>query len=215
MSSDLGFYSLRGHLGSRQAASEAAALLVAGWSPLVNAERGEQDQDEGGDSQEAVEDHDRQREVPFRGDDGAPGQRRAGVTDGPVHAEPACRHDQAQDGDGAQGADSGPRQPLLIEQKVADPQHQAAQAEQGVSGNHRHGQASRGRGLEFAVVLDDPDNKENEASQNGDNPGKQGDDAHLNLISDALELSSSAQGARTGPEPASSPLRTAGCAVTR
>jgi hypothetical protein len=57
----------------------------------------------------------------------------------------------------------------------------------------------RGRSLELAVVLDDPDNKENEASQNGDHPGKQGDDAHLNLISDALELSSrTPQGARTG-----------------
>jgi hypothetical protein len=57
-----------------------------------------------------------------------------------------------------------------------------------VQGNYRHGQASRCRGLELGVVLDDPDNKENEASHNGDQPGKQGDDAHLNLISDALEL---------------------------
>ena len=89
-------------------------------------------------------------------------------------------------------------QPLLVEQKVTDPQHQATEAEQGVSGNHRHGQASRGRGLELGVVLDDPDNKENEASQNGDHPGKQGDDAHLNLISGALELISKRQGARTG-----------------
>jgi hypothetical protein len=42
-------------------------------------------------------------------DNSAPGQRRTGVTDGPVHADPACRHDQAEDGDGAQGADGGPR----------------------------------------------------------------------------------------------------------
>ena len=89
-------------------------------------------------------------------------------------------------------------QPLLVEQKIADPQHQAPQAELGVGGNHRDGQASRGRGLELAVVLDDPDNKENEASQNGDHPGKQGDDAHLNLISDASELSSRAREVRTG-----------------
>jgi len=35
------------------------------------------------------EDDDRQREVPFRRDNSAPGQRRTGVTDGPVHADPA------------------------------------------------------------------------------------------------------------------------------
>ena len=42
--------------------------LTDRWSPSDDAERGKQHQDEGGDSQQAVEDDDRQREVPFRGD---------------------------------------------------------------------------------------------------------------------------------------------------
>src|SRR6185437_7845601 len=141
-------------------------LSAGSSSPADIADRGEQHQDEGGDGEDAVQEDERHREVPFRGDNSVPGKRRTRVADGPVHTDPPCRHDQAQDGDGAQGGDRGPGQPLLVEQKVADPQHQAAEAEQGVSGNHRHGQASRGRGLELAVVLDDPDNKENEASQN-------------------------------------------------
>jgi hypothetical protein len=63
-----------------------------------------------------------------------------------------------------------------------------------VSGNYRHGQAGRSRTLELAVVLDDPDDKKNQASENGDHPGEQGDDAHLDLISDALDLISDAWG---------------------
>ena len=62
-----------------------------------------------------------------------------------------------QDGDGTQDAHRGPGQPPLAEQEVADPHHQAAQAQEGVQRDHRHGQPGRGRALELAVVLDDPD----------------------------------------------------------
>ena len=131
---------------------------------------------------------DRQREVPFGRDNKFPGERRAGGSEGTVHADPARRHDQAEDGDGAQDGERGPGQSLLIEQEVADPQHQAPHGQQRVRGNHRHGQAGRSRALELAVVLDDPDNQENQASENGDHPGEQGGDAHLDLISGALDL---------------------------
>jgi hypothetical protein len=48
-----------------------------------------------------------------------------------------------------------------------------------VSGNHRHGQASRSRPLELGVVLDDPDNEKSKASEDGDHPGEQGGDGKL------------------------------------
>jgi len=90
------------------------AACAGGWSAPASAKHGEQHQNEGGDGQDAVGDDDRQREVPFGRDSSSPGKRRAGVTEGAVHADPARRHDQAQNGDGAQDGDRGPGQPLLI-----------------------------------------------------------------------------------------------------
>src|SRR5690349_16251399 len=149
-------------------------------SARADAECGEQHQDQGGDGEDAVDDDDGKREVPLRGHDRASGQRRARSGDGAVHGEPAGRHDQTEDRDRAERAYRGPGQPFLPQQEVADPQHEAAQAQEGVQGYHRHGQAGRGRGLELRIVFDDPDNEQDEASRNSGYPGEQSDNAHAN-----------------------------------
>jgi len=80
-----------------------------------------------------------------------------------------------RDGDRApQDGDGGPR-PAASWSSRRYPIHnnQTAQAEQGVKGNPpgTGPSGSRPAVLELGVVLDDPDNKENEASQDGGYPG--------------------------------------------
>src|SRR5581483_8037268 len=97
-----------------------------------------------------------------------------------------------------------PGQPRLAEQEIGDPQLQAAQAHQGMSGDHRHGQAGGHRALELWVILDDPDHQENGAGENGHHPREQGGDVHLVLVSDAPYLFSGVR-----PRSASGQLRAA------
>jgi Transmembrane secretion effector len=137
----------------------------------------EHDEDDRRRSEDAVADDDRDGKVPLRRN-GKRGtalrhrHRRFRIAHGSraVHPDPAHRHGEPEGGDEGQDGDRPKGEDVLVGDQVHQPQGEAAQCEQDVRGDNRHGEPGRRRALKVRVVLDEPDRQKIKAAQSGDDP---------------------------------------------